>query len=84
MLSIRCWFRLAGGSTRPSWSGSISTFASMAAVGRRVSTLCKGEEGLRQLLVLYQTCHNFCLPHTSVHQALPQPVSTKGMGSVKQ
>jgi len=27
----------------------------VAAVGRRVSTLCKGEEGLRQQLALYQT-----------------------------
>jgi hypothetical protein len=26
----------------------------VAAVGRRVSTLCKGEEGLRQQLALYQ------------------------------
>ena len=26
----------------------------VAAVGRRVSTLCKGEDGLRQQLVLYQ------------------------------
>jgi IS1 family transposase len=37
----------------------------VAAVGRRVSTLCKSEEGLRQQLALYQTYHNFCLPHTS-------------------
>jgi len=37
----------------------------VAAVGRRVSTLCKGEEGLRQQLALYQTYYNFCLPHTS-------------------
>jgi transposase-like protein/IS1 family transposase len=34
----------------------------VAAVGRRVSTLCKGEEGLRQQLALYQTYHNFCYP----------------------
>jgi IS1 family transposase len=27
----------------------------VAAVGRRVNTLCKGEEGLRQQLRLYQT-----------------------------
>jgi len=27
----------------------------VAAVGRRVSTLCKGEDGLRQQLALYQT-----------------------------
>jgi len=32
----------------------------VAAVGRRVSTLGKGEDGLRQQLALYQTYHNFC------------------------
>src|SRR3989475_149487 len=32
----------------------------VAAVGRRVSTLCKGEDGLRQQLSLFQTYHNFC------------------------
>jgi IS1 family transposase len=56
----------------------------VAAVGRRVSTLCKSEEGLRQQLALYQTYHNFCLPHASLHQALPQPESTKGTGSARQ
>src|SRR6059058_4706142 len=33
----------------------------VAAIGRRVSTLCKGEDGLRQQLALFQTYHNFCL-----------------------
>src|SRR6185295_963751 len=42
----------------------------VAAVGRRVSTLCKGEDGLRQQLALYQTYHNFCLPHTSLRQSI--------------
>jgi hypothetical protein len=37
----------------------------VAAIGRRVTTLCKGEEGLRQQLVLFQSYHNFCLPHAS-------------------
>jgi IS1 family transposase len=55
----------------------------VAAVGRRVSTLCKGEEGLRQQLALYQTSYNFCLPHASLRQALPQPAPTKGTGSAK-
>jgi len=44
----------------------------VAAVGRRVSTLCKGEDGLRQQLALYQTYYNFCLPHASLRQPLPQ------------
>jgi len=56
----------------------------VAAVGRRVSTLCKGEAGLRQPRALYQTYHNFCLPHASLRQALSQPEPTKGTGSAKQ
>jgi IS1 family transposase len=44
----------------------------VAAVGRRVLTLCKGEKGLRQQLVLYHVYYNFCLPHASLRQALPQ------------
>src|SRR5437870_427889 len=35
----------------------------VAAVGRRVSTLCKHEAGVRQQLALYHVYHNFCLPH---------------------
>jgi IS1 family transposase len=56
----------------------------VAAVGRRVSTLCKGEDGLRQQLALYHVYYNFCLPHTSLRQPLPQPVPTYGTGSAKQ
>jgi hypothetical protein len=55
----------------------------VAAVGRRVSTLCKGEEGLRQRLPLFHVYHNFCLPHASLRQPLPQPVPTNGAGSAK-
>jgi IS1 family transposase len=43
----------------------------VAAVGRRVSTLCKGEDGLRQQLVLHHVYYNFCLPHASLRQPLP-------------
>src|SRR6266487_3627395 len=43
----------------------------VAAVGRRVATLCKGEEGLRQQLALYHVYYNFCLPHASLRQVLP-------------
>jgi IS1 family transposase len=42
----------------------------VAAVGRRVNTLCKDEEGLRQQLTLYQVYYNFCLPHASLRQPL--------------
>jgi hypothetical protein len=53
----------------------------VAAVGRRVTTLCKDEDGLRQQLTLYQAYYNFCLPHASLRQPLSQPVPTKGTGS---
>jgi len=56
----------------------------VAAVGRRVSTLCKGEDGVRQQLVLYHMYYNFCLPHTALRQPLPLPESTNGTGSAKR
>jgi len=56
----------------------------VAAVGRRVSTLCKGEDGLQQQLALYHCYYNFCLPHASLRQPLQQLVPTNGAGSAKQ
>src|SRR5882724_3856647 len=56
----------------------------VAAIGRRTTTLCKGEDGLRQQLALYQTYYNFCLPHASLRLPLPQPEPTNGPGSTKQ
>jgi len=56
----------------------------VAAVGRRVITLWKGEDGVRQQRALYQTSYNFCFPHASLRQPLPQPLPTNGTGSVKQ
>ena len=55
----------------------------VAAVGRRVTTLCKGEDGLRQQLALYHMYYNFCLPHASLRVPLPQPLPTNGTGSAK-
>src|SRR2546426_12025711 len=55
----------------------------VAAVGRRVSTLCKGANGLRQQLALHHVYSNFCVPHTSLHQPLAQPEPTHGSGSAK-
>jgi IS1 family transposase len=55
----------------------------VAAVGRRVSTLCKGENGLLQQLAVYYVYYNFCLPHASLRQPLSQPAPTKGSGSAK-
>jgi IS1 family transposase len=55
----------------------------VAAIGRRVTTLCKHEDGVRQQLALYHVYHNFCLPHASLRVPLPQPLPTKGTGSAK-
>ncbi len=55
----------------------------VAAVGRRVATLCKGEEGLRQQLALYHVYDNFVLPHASLRQALAELIPTHGRGSAK-
>jgi IS1 family transposase len=56
----------------------------VAAVGRRVSTLCKGEAGVCQQLALYHMYYNFCLPHASLRQPLPLPEPTNGPGSAKR
>src|SRR5262244_855569 len=54
----------------------------VAAVGRRVNTLCRGEERLRDQLVVFQTSHNFVVPHARLRQALPVAEATNG-GSAK-
>src|SRR5262249_38441269 len=56
----------------------------VAAVGRRVSTLCKGEEGVRHQVVLFHAYHNFCLPHASLRVPLAAPLPTNGTGSATQ
>src|SRR5712691_4956919 len=53
----------------------------VAAVGRRVSTRCKGEDGLRQQVAVFHCYDNFCWPHASVRHPLLQPESTNGTGS---
>ena len=55
----------------------------VASVGRRVNTLCQGEEGVRDRLVLFQTSHNFVLPHASLRQPLLVPEAPNGTGSAK-
>jgi hypothetical protein len=55
----------------------------VAAIGRRVNTLCQGEAGLRDQLVLFQVYHNFVLPHASLRQALDEPIPTHRMGSAR-
>jgi IS1 family transposase len=56
----------------------------VAAVGRRVTTLWKGKDGMRQQLVLFHAYHTFCLPHASVRVPLVAPVPTHGTGSAKR
>jgi len=56
----------------------------VAAIGRRASTLCKGEDGLGQQLALYHVYDNFVLPHASLRQPVPQPVPTHGTGAATQ
>ena len=55
----------------------------VAAMRRRSATSCKGEDGLRDQLVLFQTYHNFVLPHASLRQPLLTPEATNGTGSAK-
>src|SRR5499426_1474867 len=56
----------------------------VAAVGRRVSTLCKGEDGLRQQVAVFHCYYNFCLLHASVRRFLPQLEPIHGSGSATQ
>ena len=38
---------------------------------------------LHQQLAVYHAYYNFCLPHASLRQPLPQPEPTNGTGSVR-
>src|SRR5713101_6121936 len=83
--SMPFWLPLAARSTLLSSSGlNLTIRQHVAAVGRRVSTLCKGEDGIQQQLALYHVYYNFCLPHASLRQALLQPEPTHGTGSAKR
>jgi IS1 family transposase len=55
----------------------------VAAIGRRVNTLCQGEAGVRDQLALFHVYHNFVLPHASLRQPLLIPEPTNGCGSAK-
>jgi hypothetical protein len=66
-------------------AGSCQTIRQhVAAVGRRVSTLCKGEDGLRQQVAVFHCSYNFCVPHASVRRLLSQPEPAHGCGSATQ
>jgi IS1 family transposase len=55
----------------------------VAAIGRRVNTLCQGEDGLQHQLALFHVYYNFVLPHASLRQPLPVPGPTHGTGSAR-
>jgi len=55
----------------------------VAVVGRRVTALCQGEEGLEHQLAVFHAYHNCELPHVSLCQSLLIPEPTQGTGSAK-
>ena len=55
----------------------------VAAIGRRVNTICQGEQGLLDQLVLFQTYHHFVLFHASLCQPLRVPEATNRRDSAK-
>ncbi len=76
---------MAGRSIRPLWSGlNLDIRQCVAAIGRRVNTLCQGEAGLWDQLVLFQVYHNFVLSHASLRQPLLIPEPTHGRSSAKR
>ena len=56
----------------------------VAAIGRRVNTLCKHEAGLRQQLILFHVYHNFVLPHASLRLPLPELEAISETGMIKR
>jgi len=48
----------------------------VAAVGRRVNTLCQGEDGLQHQLAVFHVYHNFVLPPT--RQLAPAVAGSRG------
>jgi IS1 family transposase len=56
----------------------------VAAIGRRVNTLCQSEDGLQHQLAVYHVYCNFVLPHSSLRQPLLVPEPTNGPGSARR
>jgi len=56
----------------------------VATLGRRVTTVCKGADGLRQQLVLYNMYDYFFLFLSSLCVSLAAFDPTVGMGSARQ
>jgi IS1 family transposase len=55
----------------------------VVAIRRRSASPCKSGDGLSHQLVLFQSYHNFVLPHASLRQALAEAIPTNGSGSAK-
>jgi len=58
--------------------------AHVPGLGRREEGLVKNEPGLRRGGMLFVGYYNLCLPHTSLRDALPQPIPTKRKGLPKK
>jgi hypothetical protein len=56
----------------------------VAAIGRRVNTVCKHEAGLRQQLALFHTYHNFVLPHASLRVPVPEFETISKTGAIQR
>jgi hypothetical protein len=56
----------------------------VAAIGRRVNTLCKHEAGLPQQRTLCYVCPTFVGPHASVRFPLPELDTIPETGSSKR
>jgi IS1 family transposase/transposase-like protein len=56
----------------------------VAAIGRRVNTLCKHEAGVRQQVAIFHAYHNFVLPHASLRLPLPELDAILETGALKR
>ena len=56
----------------------------VVAIRRRSASPCKSGDGLRHQLVLFQSYHNFVLPHASWRQPWQIPEATHDRGSAKR
>src|ERR671931_18732 len=63
----------------PSWFCKVCQWVMPTAHHSIITTF-----GGKTILAFRRIGHNFCLPHTSVRQPLPQPEPTNGTGSAKQ
>jgi hypothetical protein len=55
----------------------------VAAVGRRVNTLCQSADSMQYQLAVFHAYYNFVLAHASLRQPWLAPEATNGSGSAK-